>query len=84
MTSHQDARSELPSVDRVLQESKDLILRWGHQRVSEAIRDHLRITREAISAGQDSNLSITAIRSAVDKNLSASNVTGILPVINLP
>ncbi|GAB5453582.1 MAG: L-seryl-tRNA(Sec) selenium transferase [Halioglobus sp.] len=83
MTGDQDIRSKLPSVDRVLQESQDLVSRWGHQRVSEAIRAQLRTVRAGITTQQASDLSIQAIRSAVDATLSASDAQGLQPVINL-
>lgn len=83
MTGDRDIRSKLPSVDRVLQESQDLVLRWGHQIVSEAIREHLRETRESITAGQTSDWSISAIHSAINTQLSVDDARGILPVINL-
>ena len=83
MTGERDSRRELPSVDRVLQESQDLISRWGHQRVSQVIREHLSNMRERISAGQEPERSILAIHCAINTQLSASDARGIRPVINL-
>ena len=83
MTADRDIRSELPSVDRVLQESQDLVSRWGHQRVSEAIREYLCDIRERVNAQQRSDWSIPAIRGAINTRLSASDGRGIRPVINL-
>ena len=83
MTGNRDIRSELPSVDRVLQESQDLVSRWGHQMVSEAIREHLCEIRESVNAGQSPDWSISAIHSAINTQLSASDARGIRPVINL-
>ncbi|RLQ20718.1 L-seryl-tRNA(Sec) selenium transferase [Seongchinamella sediminis] len=83
MTGHRDARSELPSVDRVLQASQDLVSRWGHQAASDAIRKHLRRIREDITAGKTPDWSIPAVHAAVNAALSASDTNGLRPVINL-
>ncbi len=83
MTGDQDIRSELPSVDRVLQASQDLVSRWGHQRVSEAIRAHLCDIRKAVSAQHKPDCSIQAIHSTIDMQLSALDAHGLRPVINL-
>jgi L-seryl-tRNA(Ser) seleniumtransferase len=83
MTGDRDIRRELPSVDRVLQEAQDLVSRWGHQKVSEAIREQLCDIRERVNAGQSPDWSVQAIHTAVDTRLSASDAHGIRPVINL-
>ncbi|MCB1700885.1 MAG: L-seryl-tRNA(Sec) selenium transferase [Halioglobus sp.] len=83
MTADRDIRSELPSVDRVLQASQDLVSRCGHRRVSEAIREHLRDIREGVKTGQNPDWSIPAVHSAINSRLSASDARGIRPVINL-
>ena len=83
MTGGRDIRRELPSVDRVLQESQDLVSRWGHQRVSEAIREQLCEIRERANAEQRSDWSIAAIHAAINTQLSARDAPGIRPVINL-
>jgi len=83
MTGDRDIRSELPSVDRVLQESQDLVSRWGHQKVSKAIRAHLCEIRENVNTEQRSARSISAIHSARSAQLSASDARGIRPVFNL-
>ena len=83
MTADRDIRRELPSVDRVLQASQDLVSRWGHQRVSAAIRKHLCEIRESVSAQQASDRSVLAIHGAINTQLSASDACGIRPVINL-
>jgi L-seryl-tRNA(Ser) seleniumtransferase len=83
MTGHCDIRSELPSVDRVLQASQDLVSRWGHQRVSEVIRERLGAIRASAKAGQRPDWSISALHSAVAKQLSTDDARGIRPVINL-
>lgn len=83
MTSSRDVRSELPSVDRVLQESQDLVSRWGHQNVSDAIRKHLQEIRSGATPAQRPDVSIVAIHLAVSAQLSLSDGHGIRPVINL-
>jgi len=83
MTGDRDTRSKIPSVDRVLQESRDLVSRWGHQMVSEAIREHLRKIRESASVDKVSEWSISAIHSAIKTKLSSRDAHGIRTVINL-
>lgn len=83
MTGDRDIRRELPSVDRVLQESQDLVSRWGHRMVSETIREHLHKIRENVHVGQSANWSVAAIHAAIDTQLSAGDARGIRPVINL-
>jgi L-seryl-tRNA(Ser) seleniumtransferase len=83
MTGDRDIRSELPSVDRVLQESQDLVSRWGHQMVSKAIREHLWDIRESVNAGKRPDWSILALHCAINAQLSANDARGIRPVINL-
>lgn len=83
MTSSRDVRRELPSVDRILQESQDLVSRWGHQNVSDAIRKHLQEIRSSATPAQRSDVTITAIHLAVSAQLSLSDGHGIRPVINL-
>ncbi|MBA6413155.1 L-seryl-tRNA(Sec) selenium transferase [Parahaliea sp. F7430] len=83
MTGERDIRRALPSVDRVLQNSQDLVARWGHLRVSKAIRKHLDSIRQSIDAKQKPDLSILAIHSAISTALAASDAQSIRPVINL-
>lgn len=83
MTLDRDIRSQLPSVDRVLQESQDLVARWGHAIVSETIRNHLFKIRENVNAEKKSDWSISAIHSVVSTQLSSNDTNGIRPVINL-
>jgi L-seryl-tRNA(Ser) seleniumtransferase len=83
MTDRRDARSELPSVDRVLQESQDLVSRWGHLMVSDVIREHLCRIREDLNEGQSPDWSICAVHTAVNTKLAASDTNGLRPVINL-
>ncbi len=83
MTGRRDVRSELPSVDRVLQASQDLISSWGHQIVSNAIREQLRRIREDLTEGKQPDRSIPAVHAAVRATLSASDAIGLRPVINL-
>ena len=83
MTGDWDIRSKLPSVDRVLQESQDLVSHWGHQMVSEAIREHLREFRERANVEQGTDWSISAILTAIKTQLSSNNAHGIRTVINL-
>ena len=83
MTTPKDLRSTLPSVDRLLHESPDLVSRWGHQIVSDAIRKQLSDLRANISTGQRPDVDLKTIRSAVNLQLSVNNTQGIKPVINL-
>ncbi len=36
MTANRDIRRQIPSVDRVLRHSQDLVSQWGHDRVSSS------------------------------------------------
>lgn len=83
MTDQQDLRSKLPSVDRVLHASKELIAQWGHQRVSDAIRQHLRAIRKHITEGQQPDLSIAAIHQALKTDLLKEGGHGLQSVLNL-
>ncbi|MFT6682049.1 MAG: hypothetical protein ACJAQ8_002368 [Haliea salexigens] len=37
MTANRDIRRQIPSVDRVLRHSQDLVSQWGHDRVSNGM-----------------------------------------------
>lgn len=83
MTGSHDLRSKLPSVDRVLQDSQDLISRWGHKMVSMKVRETLKELRDHIGAGQKTDSDISAVKSAVNSRLLAIDERGIIPVLNL-
>jgi L-seryl-tRNA(Ser) seleniumtransferase len=83
MTASHDLRSKLPSVDRVLQNSQDLISRWGHKTVSIAVRQILNEIRDRIAAGQKPDCDMLAVVSAVNSRLLAIDQRGIIPVLNL-
>lgn len=85
MTDERDIRRRLPSVDRVLQHSQELVACWGQRKVSEAIRAYLRDVRERTGADtrQGHDWTIAAVHAAVARQLSAGDTVGIRPVINL-
>lgn len=83
MTGSNDLRSKLPSVDRVLQNSQDLISRWGHKTVSITVREILKEIRDRIAIGQKPDCDMLAVRSSVNSRLLAIDQRGIIPVLNL-
>lgn len=83
MTNSQDIRQSIPSVDRVLQESQDLVDQWGHRNVSESIRLELKQLRKNFKKENSTDCNISSIRSSVQNRLSENNSYGIRPVINL-
>lgn len=83
MNGKQDLRRRLPSVDRVLQTSQELVARWGHQRVSDAIRRELHRLRNAAEPATASDCTPTDVREAVAGRLQAMDAGGLRPVINL-
>ena len=55
----------LPGVDTLVQQSPDLRQRWGHERLTNAYREHLEALRRALDSGQTPDLSAQSIQQAV-------------------
>ncbi len=83
MIGERDIRQELPSVDRVLRESQDLVASWGHRMVTDAVREQLQRLRETVNPVDAPERSIEGIHAAVKSSLYARHAQGIRPVINL-
>ena len=83
MTEAKDIRHKIPAVDRVLLASEDLVDKWGHKRVSGAIREHLQKLRTNISNLTEAECNISEIHDAIKARLAMAAASGIKPVINL-
>ena len=84
MSETHDIRGKLPSVDRVLQGSQELLRLWGHKVVSDAIRDQLAAIRKRIAAGENPTYTLESICTDVSNTLTArDDLCGIRTVINL-
>ncbi len=85
MTQAKSKFRAIPAVDLVLREMSDLISRFGHERVSAAVRIELEQLREAISAasaGDEQNF-LSNIVEAVNNSMLASERRDFIPVFNL-
>ena len=86
-----DLLRQLPSVSDLLQQTQDLVLTEGHQRVVDALRDALSLVRQQVRAGADvpANESIIQMarqalqQAAVTDNVSVINATGVIIHTNL-
>lgn len=83
MSDAKDIRHQIPAVDRVLLASEDLVDKWGHKRVSGAIREHLQKLRTNINTVKGAECSISEIHAAIKAQLAMAAASGIKPVINL-
>ena len=79
----QDIKQKIPSVDRVLRASSDLIERWGRPLATAAIREQLDRLRHSASSLDPDELEIAAIHSAVVHQLEKRDIRDIRTVINL-
>jgi L-seryl-tRNA(Ser) seleniumtransferase len=73
----------LPGVDKLLHQSSDLRQRWGHERLTNAYREHLEALRCALDNGQAPDLSIQSIQQAVHALLDSQDARTLKPVFNL-
>lgn len=84
MTSNPDMRRMIPSVDRVLQASNDLVSQWGHSVVSALIREHIDQLRGATDLKlTEQACDVANIRDNVQAYLIEEDRRGIRPVFNL-
>ncbi|MCY3751967.1 MAG: L-seryl-tRNA(Sec) selenium transferase [Gammaproteobacteria bacterium] len=75
----------LPSVDRVLRETPHLAERWGHERVTAAIRNELERMRnnpEALNPAGKTSL-VSHVAAAVDTELENAAKSSLVRVFNL-
>jgi len=74
---------QLPGIDSLLQQSPQLLERWGHEQLIAALREQLALLRAAIEAGEPTEHSIVAIQAAVAAKLAGSDEGSLRPVFNL-
>lgn len=73
----------VPSVDAVLQQMPDELALWGHRAVTASLREILADVRSAITAGEQPDISIAALRRQADERLTVQQDATLKPVINL-
>jgi len=74
---------QLPSVDRLLLESKNVVAQYGHQMVTLALRDTLQECREHIIAGETSVPDEESIKQAAELKLRNRAAASLQRVFNL-
>ena len=74
---------QLPSIDVLLQAMSEELERWGHAPVTNALRDATAGLRADIASGLKPDLSIDAIRRAVNTQLEIENQPTLTAVLNL-
>jgi len=77
------AKRAIPSVDRVLKHSRQLIEIWGHRVVSDAVRDHLAEIRQTSIPISPDQFDVSKICLAVEAELKRRQSGGIQEVHNL-
>ncbi|MGD2207059.1 MAG: L-seryl-tRNA(Sec) selenium transferase [Anaerolineae bacterium] len=79
----QEELRKLPSVDRLLQEEPvaELVMQWGHELTTDAVRDALDAARQAVLGGEPGPSPETLSRAVVDR-LATSLRPTLLPAIN--
>ncbi len=85
MNSDKQHLRSLPSVDRVLRETVHLTERWGHERVTAAIRNELEQMRnnpEALDTA-DKTSSLSHVVAAVETELENAAQSSLVSVFNL-
>jgi L-seryl-tRNA(Ser) seleniumtransferase len=73
----------VPSVDALLQQMPDVLARWGHRQLTEALRAELAEIRAQISRGETPDAGVDVIRERVSARLAHNNSSSLKPVINL-
>ncbi len=85
MTKNPDLLRKLPSVDQVLKSAVDLIGQWGHEPVTQAVREEIQRQRDHIR--QDlvdaATTSIAGILGHVEQRLVLRNKASLKAVFNL-
>ena len=85
MNSDKQHLRSLPSVDRVLREAAHLAERWGHERVTAAIRNELEQMRnnpEALNTAGKTSL-LSHVVAAVETELENAAQSSLVSVFNL-
>ena len=85
MTEANTKLRSLPSVDRVLQELNSLVDEYGHERLSQAVRQELDKLRDKVKSGVQVTEEdyLAYLTQAVSENLSQAEQRSLIPVFNL-
>ena len=85
MTKNTDLLRKLPSVDQVLKSAVDLIERWGHEPVTQSIREEIQLQRDNIRQDlvDTATTSVASIIERVEQRLVLRNRASLKPVFNL-
>ena len=85
MTTNSDLLRELPSVDLVLKDAVNLIEQWGHEPVTQAVREEIQQQRDNIRQDLKDKvkISVVDIIEHVEKRLRLQNRPSLKPVFNL-
>ena len=85
MNSNKQRLRDLPSVDRVLSESPQLVERWGHERTAAAIRNTLEQVRTNMEefAVADKSALLKQVVSMVTSRLEQESGSSLVSVYNL-
>ncbi|NKB37952.1 MAG: L-seryl-tRNA(Sec) selenium transferase [Gammaproteobacteria bacterium] len=85
MTQAKSKFRAIPAVDRVLREMDEHVERFGHERISAAVKVEIENLRDAISnsSAADEKNFLFDIVEAVDKSMLASEQRDFIPVFNL-
>ena len=85
MTKNTDLLRKLPSVDQVLKNAVDLIERWGHEPVTQSIREEIQLQRDNIRQDlvDTATTSVASIIERVEQRLVLRNKASLKPVFNL-
>lgn len=74
---------KLPGVDALLQQSQNLVARWGHAQVSGGLRRELSHLRDQLQSGDLVEVDAVAIVATVAAELELANGPSLKPVLNL-
>ena len=74
---------QLPAISALLDEMGKEVARWGHNEVTQGLRDHLAQLRNDILEGGDASIDVADIRQAVAAQLAARAAPSLVPVFNL-
>jgi len=78
-----EAYRQLPGIDTLLQQCPELVARWGHEQVLEALRGELEKLRLTLRAGERPQIGAASIKLAVQARLEQESNPSLRPVLNL-
>jgi L-seryl-tRNA(Ser) seleniumtransferase len=73
----------LPSIDALLQQMPEQVQRWGHKQVTAVLRVMLAGLRKQISAGQQPDVAVEALRDDLCARLESAQSATLKAVFNL-